>query len=60
MSEVLTKSWQVKSAAVMKKREGDFSISYADVAQTACRTGPPQYAKFGNASRYLNLKLSEI
>ena len=44
----------------MKKREGDFSISYADVAQTACRTGPPQYAKFGNASRYLNLKLSEI
>ncbi|KAK4017028.1 hypothetical protein OUZ56_031984 [Daphnia magna] len=39
----------VKSAAIMKKREGDFSISYADVAETACRTGPPQFAKYGRA-----------
>lgn len=43
---------QVRSAAVMKKREGDFSISYADVAATACKTGNnPKYAKYARAFR---------
>ncbi|XP_046645066.1 proton-coupled amino acid transporter-like protein CG1139 [Daphnia pulicaria] len=40
----------VRSAAIMKKREGDFSISYADVAETACKTSNnPNYAKYARA-----------
>lgn len=39
----------VKSAAVMKKREGDFSVSYSGVAESVCRTGQKKYAKFGEA-----------
>jgi hypothetical protein len=43
---------QVRSAAIMKKREGDFSISYADVAETACKTSNnPKYAKYARAFR---------
>jgi len=32
---------------------GDFSVSYADVAEAACRTGPKQFHKYGKAFRYL-------
>lgn len=36
----------------MKKREGDFSVSYAGVAESVCRTGQKKYAKFGEAFGY--------
>lgn len=42
----------------MKKREGDFSVSYADVAETACLTGDPKFVKYAKAARYLRPLLS--
>ncbi|KAK4017027.1 hypothetical protein OUZ56_031983 [Daphnia magna] len=39
----------VKCAAVMKRRDANFSISYAGTAEMACRTGQPQYAKYARA-----------
>lgn len=45
------KCLKVEAAGLMKSREGDFSISYADVAQGAFSGGPEQYRKYSVAAR---------
>lgn len=43
---------QVKSAVTMKERiGGEMSVSYAEVAEIACQTGPQQFAKYATVSR---------
>ena len=43
---------QVNSAAVLKKRHGDFSVSYAETVETACLTGDIRFRKYARAARY--------
>lgn len=40
----------------MKTRKGDFSVSYAHVAETACLTGAKQFHKFAKPARYITFK----
>ncbi|XP_046645067.1 proton-coupled amino acid transporter 4-like [Daphnia pulicaria] len=39
----------VNAAAVMKKRDPKFSLSYAGTAEMACLTGAPQFKKYARA-----------
>jgi len=41
----------VRVAETLKKREGDFSVNYANVAETVCLTGAKQFRKFGSIAR---------
>ena len=43
--------FQVRVAETLKKREGDFSVNYANVAETVCLTGAKQFRKFGSIAR---------
>ena len=42
---------QVDAAEEMKNRQGDFIVSYAHVAETACLTGAKQFHKFAKPAR---------
>jgi len=53
MAIICTHSMQmlVNAAEEMKTRKGDFSVSYAHVAETACLTGAKQFHKFAKPAR---------
>ena len=47
--------FQVNCATIMKKRKGDHFMDYADVVETACKTGPDALVKYSNFARYIQL-----
>jgi len=53
MAIICTHSMQmlVNAAEEMKNRQGDFIVSYAHVAETACLTGAKQFHKFAKPAR---------